>query len=82
MAAVSSRSEPLGIPGEHAGLPDVVQAQVQHGHPLHAYPTSSMRGTPITEGVNVGGDSVQLDTVVLCSLSQELCVFNSARTFQ
>ena len=25
----------LGVPGEHARLPDVVQPQVQHGHTLH-----------------------------------------------
>ena len=28
--------EPLGVAGEHGGLPDVVQAQVQHRHSLQA----------------------------------------------
>ena len=49
----SSRSEPFRVPGKHAGLPDIVQPQVQHGHPLHAYSTTSMRRTPISEIVNI-----------------------------
>ena len=32
-----SRCEPLGVAGEHGGLPDVVQPKVQHRHSFKAW---------------------------------------------
>lgn len=41
--------EPLGVPGEHRDLPDVVQAQEEHDDSLHADTSPSVRGGTISE---------------------------------
>lgn len=60
--------EPLGVTREHGHLPDVVQAQIEHGHPLQADAPASMRRTPVLEGVDVGLNGVNGDVVGLGSL--------------
>lgn len=57
-----SRCQPLGVPWEHAGLPDVVKTKIQHGHSLKSNATTGMRRTSVSEAVNVGSNRGYIDS--------------------
>merc|ERR1712192_147707 len=76
LSRVISRSQSLGVPGEHGGLPDVVKTQVEHTHPLHSNSTPSVGRATISEGVDVRGDGVKSHAVQLGTLYQELRVMD------
>ena len=40
-------------PGEHGGLPDVVEAQVEHANPLHTNSTPSVRRATVSDRVSI-----------------------------
>ena len=50
------RSQPLGVAGEHAGLPDVVQPEVEHGDSLQPDATPGVGRTAVLDVVDVGCD--------------------------
>ena len=52
--------DPLGVTGEHGGLADVVQTQVQHHHPLHTDTATSVRRAPVAERVDVSSDLLKI----------------------
>jgi len=45
--------DPLGIPGEHARLTDVVEAEVQHHHTLQSNAHASVWGYTVLEAIDV-----------------------------
>ena len=68
------RSQPLGVAGEHAGLPDVVQPQVEHGDPLQPDATPGVGRTAVPEAVDVSRDGGDINPVMFCTLSEILRV--------
>ena len=58
-------SQSSGVTGKHAGLADVVQAQEQHDHALHAYPCTPVRPGSVPEAVDVVFDALLVEVHAL-----------------
>ena len=58
-------------------MPDVAQAQVQHGDSLHADSAAGVRRTPILERIHVILNLANVDAMMLDPFGQEIAVVNS-----
>ena len=74
---LSSGGQPLGVPGEHGRLPDVVEAQVEHADTLHADAAASVGRAAVPEGVDVSLDRLDSDAVSRRSLAQKVGVVDT-----
>lgn len=64
-------SEALRVAGEHGGLANVVQSEVQHDDTLHADTSPAMGRRTQLEGIYIRTDSLRFDVVHLGSLLQK-----------
>ena len=74
---VFSRGQPLGVPGEHGRLPDVVEAQVEHADTLHADAAAGVGRAAVPERVDVSLDRLDSDAVSRRPLAQKVGVVDT-----
>lgn len=58
-SSLFSRAASAWVPGEHGGLPDVLETQKQHHHSLQPYATATVRLRPVLEGRQIRVDALQ-----------------------
>jgi ABC-type lipopolysaccharide export system ATPase subunit len=73
------RGKSVGVSGEHRGLADVLQAQVEHHHALQADAAAAVGQRAVLEGVDVALDRRDGDAALSGALHQQVHVVDTLR---